>query len=309
MILVWGPAGDPPTERVLEILRARQQPVLHLDESSLDTLRHDITLGPSVDGWLQVQEQRVPVASLSGIYLRPGEARSAAALAASAALLGLAAGIAATVVNRPAAGRSNGSKPYQARLIADAGLAVPDTLVTTDPALARAFLVAQHRVVYKSISGVRSIVSTLDANRAADMARLGDVAHGPVQLQRWVAGRDVRVHVVGTRCFATAIDSTATDYRYASRQGSDVALAPTDIPSPLAEQLVSLTARLGLLVSGIDLRLAPDGRWFCFEVNPSPGFSFYEEATGQAIGAAIADLLTASRAATAQTLGGLDSAR
>jgi hypothetical protein len=38
------------------------------------------------------------------------------------------------------------------------------------------------------------------------------------------------------------------------------------------------------------------GRWFCFEVKPSPGFSFYKEATGQPIGAAIVDLPTAGRA-------------
>jgi D-alanine-D-alanine ligase-like ATP-grasp enzyme len=48
---------------------------------------------------------------------------------------------------------------------------------------------------------------------------------------------------------------------------------------------------LGLLVAGIDMRCCADGRWVCFEVNPSPGFSFYEAATGQPIAAAIADLL------------------
>jgi D-alanine-D-alanine ligase-like ATP-grasp enzyme len=48
---------------------------------------------------------------------------------------------------------------------------------------------------------------------------------------------------------------------------------------------------MGLPVAGIDLRHAPDERWVCFEVNPSPAFTFYEHATGQSIGAAIARLL------------------
>jgi len=256
MILVWGPADDPPTQRVLEILRDRQRPVLHVDEPTLDTLRYDITLGIAAEGWLEVLGQREPLATLSGVYLRPGEARSTAARSASAALLGVTASVAATVVNRPAAGRSNGSKPYQARLMTNAGLAVPDLLVTTDPQKARAFVAEHRKVVYKSISGVRSIVSMLDAERPSDMARLEAVAHGPVQLQRWVAGRDVRVH------------------------------------------LVSLTAQLGLLVSGIDLLLTPDGRWFILEVNPSPGFTFYEEATAQPIGEAIVDLLLEDRQAS-----------
>lgn len=48
---------------------------------------------------------------------------------------------------------------------------------------------------------------------------------------------------------------------------------------------------MGLLLAGIALRRTPEGGWVCFEVNPSPGFSFYEEATGQPIAAAVADLL------------------
>ncbi len=48
----------------------------------------------------------------------------------------------------------------------------------------------------------------------------------------------------------------------------------------------------GLLVSGIDLRHAKrDNRWYCFEVNPSPAFSYYEQYTGQTIAAAVARLL------------------
>jgi len=134
---------------------------------------------------------------------------------------------------------------------------------------------------------VRSIVSALEAG---DGDRLERVASGPVQLQRWIAGRDVRVHVVGDRCFATAIDSPADDYRYGSREGIDATLTAIDICGPLQERLVALTRRLGLLVSGIDLRITASGEWYCFEVNPSPGFTFYEDAAGQPIGDAIADL-------------------
>ena len=68
-------------------------------------------------------------------------------------------------------------------------------------------------------------------------------------------------------------------------------MAPTEIPSKLGKRLVALTQRMGLLVSGIDLRLTDSGEWFCLEVNPSPGFTFYEDATGQPVAEAIADLL------------------
>lgn len=250
-------------------------------------LRYDVTLGAAPAGWLAMGEDRLRIADITGVYVRPGELAPGAALTAASVVLAIAAGTSATVVNRPSAGVSNGSKPFQLQLIASAGFRVPETLVTTDPDAARSFLADHGRVVYKSISGVRSIVSALESG-ADD--RLAGVATGPVQLQRWIGGRDVRVHVVGDRCFATAIDSPADDYRYGSREGIDPILTAIDIPGSLQERLVALTRRLGLLVSGIDLRVTASGEWFCFEVNPSPGFTFYEDATGQPIGDAIADL-------------------
>jgi len=51
---------------------------------------------------------------------------------------------------------------------------------------------------------------------------------------------------------------------------------------------------MSLVLAGNDLRRTPDGQWFCFEVNPSPGFTYYEQATGQPIADAIASILTAS---------------
>lgn len=288
MILVWGSGDDPPTERIVSVLRERGADFVHVDDHALAALRYDVNVGAAAAGWIETDRRTVPLDRLTGVYLRPGEPALGPPARASAALIAVAACTPAAVVNRPSAGRSNWSKPYQSRLIAAAGFVVPDTLVTTDPVAARAFLREHERIVYKSISGVRSVVATLDAQQAD---RLADVATGPVQFQKWIDGRDVRVHVVGSRCFATAVDSEADDYRYASRDDVDVAMVPIDIPVTLGRRLVALTRQMGLLVSGIDLRVTTDGEWYCFEVNPSPGFTFYEEATGQPIAAAIADLL------------------
>ena len=56
----------------------------------------------------------------------------------------------------------------------------------------------------------------------------------------------------------------------------------------LARRCVSLAHALELPLAGIDLRITPTGRVVCFEVNPSPAFSYYESHTGQPIAAAIA---------------------
>jgi D-alanine-D-alanine ligase-like ATP-grasp enzyme len=57
-----------------------------------------------------------------------------------------------------------------------------------------------------------------------------------------------------------------------------------------------LAAALHLSVAGIDLRKTPEGEWVCFEVNTSPAFTYYEEATGQPIAHAIAELLASAEA-------------
>ena len=110
---------------------------------------------------------------------------------------------------------SNSSKPYQAQLIREYGFEVPPTLITNEPEQVLAFRAEHRRIVYKSISGVRSIVQTFDDD---DLGRLRAIRWCPTQFQAFVEGVDVRVHVVGDEVFATECASDATDYRYAKRQ-------------------------------------------------------------------------------------------
>ena len=183
---------------------------------------------------------------------------------------------------------SNGSKPYQAQLIREHGFSVPATLVTNDPAAARRFHERHHRVVYKSISGVRSIVRELGGE---DGHRLELIRWCPVQFQEYVPGTDVRVHVVGRETFATRIVSDRVDYRYAGQDGGSTLLEEHQLSDGVAERCADLAADLDLPLAGIDLRITDGGRVVCFEVNPSPAFSYYESHTGQPIAAAVARLL------------------
>ena len=198
----------------------------------------------------------------------------------------------ARVVNRVAPMGSNFSKPYQAQLIKRYGFEVPETLITNDPELVRAFRARHGRIIYKSISGVRSIVQTLTDE---DMTRIDNIRWCPTQFQAFVEGTNVRVHTVGEKVFATAINTDATDYRYAHRQSGDHAdLRPVELTDDLAERCVKLSAGLGLAFAGIDLKITPENYVYCFEVNPSPAFSYYESQTGQPISQAVADYLSGS---------------
>lgn len=192
----------------------------------------------------------------------------------------------ATVVNRYSRMGSNSSKPYQAQLIGAAGFRVPETLVTNDPDAVLDFRARHGKLIFKSVSSERSVVKRL---ARADLRRLDRIRHCPVQFQEYVSGQDIRVHTVGGEVFATAIASSGVDYRYASRvDGEPPTLSAIELPDEVAERCLGLTAMLELEFAGIDLRRDPEGRFVCFEVNPSPAFSYYELHTGQPIAQAVA---------------------
>jgi glutathione synthase/RimK-type ligase-like ATP-grasp enzyme len=194
------------------------------------------------------------------------------------------------IVNRAEPQGSNGSKPYQAQLIQHYGLRVPETLITNDPDAVLAFQREHGTLIYKSMSGVRSIVHALGPD---DLARLDLIRWCPVQFQALVPGIDVRAHVVDREVHATEIISDIIDYRYARRAGGSAELRATELAPETADKCIALARGLGLPFAGIDLKITPDGEVFCFEVNPCPAFSFYEANTGQPIAASLARYLAA----------------
>jgi RimK-like ATP-grasp domain len=193
------------------------------------------------------------------------------------------------VINRIGAMSTNMSKPYQAQLIRDHGFLIPDTLITNDPELVRKFHARHGKIIYKSISAARSIVQVLNES---DFDRIRKICWCPTQFQAFIEGTNVRVHVAGHHVFATAVSTEAVDYRYAAQQaGQRAGLREVELSSELSERCINLSQALGLPLSGIDLKITPTDDVFCFEVNPSPAFSYYESNTGQPISAAVAQCL------------------
>jgi glutathione synthase/RimK-type ligase-like ATP-grasp enzyme len=299
MIVLWGISEDGPLRAVRQELARRQARVLFVDQFSVDPIAVDLETGAPLAGVLEADGGTHDLAEVTAFYLRPYDsARVAAARSADPTLNAEAARVddalllfaeltPAVVVNRPSAMASNGSKPLQAALIAREGFDVPETLLTTDAEAAAEFRDRHGGAIYKSASGVRSRVALLDD---AALDRLAGAAC-PLQLQARIEGTDHRVHVIGDDVFPAVVTSSAIDYRYPGAGTEAPEIVACEIPVDIAGRCVALTRALGLQVSGVDLRRTPEGRWFCFEVNPSPGYTFYEEATGAPITAALAALL------------------
>lgn len=302
MILLWGLSGDDPLEEVRRSLERLGAPFVLLDQRDALGTELELSTGGALGGVVRTPRETFRLEDVTAVYLRAydsrqlpevarageGSAEWAHALSVEGALYSFVELTDALVVNRPTAMATNNSKPFQAAVIGRHGFEVPPTLITTDPAAARDFQERHGRVIYKSVSGVRSIVSRLTPEQTG---RLEDVAWCPTQFQRQIEGTDYRVHVVGTEVFPCEIVSEADDYRYARREGLGLELNACELPPVVAERSRALAAALGLSFAGIDLRCTSEGRWYCFEVNPSPGFTFYEPDEDPFIADAVARLL------------------
>jgi glutathione synthase/RimK-type ligase-like ATP-grasp enzyme len=304
MILVCGILADAMIELMCARLEDLAYPYVFFDQIQVPA-RYGISwsvAGEGVEGRFLTPGGIIDLQDVTGVYIRyasyrggpvrPGLTEPEKALVEAEyqlAVMQLVDLLPCTVINRALASVSNDSKIYQAAMSAAFGFSSPRTLVTTEPDAVREFFAAcSGRVIYKSLSSVRSVVRRLGPDDLGE--RLERVRNCPTQFQEHIAGVDVRVHTVGGEIFATEVRSDADDYRYAGRDGSSLSLREAAVPKQIGDACVAMSRHLGLELAGIDLRRTEDG-YCCFEVNPSPGFLFYERATGQPISKAVAEIL------------------
>jgi RimK-like ATP-grasp domain len=302
MILFAGIPSEPPLALAITSAEKAGVPHVVLNQRAFMHDHLDIRLTDGFcRGSITVGMQNYPVDMFTGIYTRATDphalpelqphgrrpasafeiARSIAWSEAFNAWLEIAP---QRIVNRTSDTLSNFSKPYQLQKIAACGFPVPETLVSNNPGEVRKFRDHHRRVIYKSTSSIRSIVKVLDDDA---MTRLDRLSFLPTQFQAFIPGDDVRVHVVGNDTFAVCIKSEAVDYRYAARDGLNAEMQVHLLPQDVAARCVRLSQVLCLPFCGIDLRLTPESRYVCFEVNPAPAYSYYQEQSGVPISDAL----------------------
>lgn len=232
--------------------------------------------------------------------LPPAQARWAVGEAAEA-LQGVWRTLDALWVNHPDANRLAESKPGQLRAAAALGFEIPPTVITNDPAVLGEFVDAQPETICKPLLdglvpdevGVEQLFFT--SRLAPESLRVEDLGPEPYLFQGLVEKKhDIRVTVIGERCFAVAIESQGNeegvvDWRRAVDR--DLPHRVVDLPAELASRCVALCRQYGLHFGAIDLAARPDGGYTFFEINPNGQWAWLEQETGVPLRAALADLL------------------
>ena len=178
-------------------------------------------------------------------------------------------------------------KPLQREQLARAGIRVPASLTTTDPAAVRAFAERHGELIYKPLAG-GALVRRLEPS---DLRRLSLLRTAPVFFQQRIEGDEVRVTVLDGRVIgAWRLPARGViDARTVLEQAEGVTPA-----RPVAAEAIAAARALGLVFTSVDLRIDDDGKPWVLECNPTPALTFYESKRRGSMAAALAQHLVAA---------------
>jgi len=189
-------------------------------------------------------------------------------------------------------------RPVQLAAARRAGLTVPATLITSDPAKARAFAAEHGELIYKPMThaspGHGQVVYAVPITSRDLNGDAGDAIAGTMHLlqRRIRPAYAVRLTAVDDQMFAAAIhahsEAAAVDWR------SDYDALTYDIiepPADVAHGVRVMMSRLGLRFGALDFLVAPEGDWYFLEINPNGQWAWVEQETGLTISSAIAGAL------------------
>jgi RimK family alpha-L-glutamate ligase len=200
------------------------------------------------------------------------------------------------VVNSPRAIERSVDKFYTTALLAQAGLATPETVVCERSEDAIAAFREMRDVIVKPLFGSMGLgmVRVADEEMAWRVFRTLDQIRAVYYVQRTIEheGRDIRAFVVGDRVLG-AIERTSPvggpQWRTNVSRGGGA--RTVQLPDAWVTMALAAARAVGADYAGVDLLPARDGAVYALEVNAIPGWVGLERATGIDVAGAIVDLV------------------
>ncbi|MFE3552353.1 ATP-grasp ribosomal peptide maturase [Streptomyces kronopolitis] len=308
-VLVVTEADDVTADMVITELNRRGVPVARVDPSDIGagltvSARFGACPAP-VAGQVRTPSRTADLTRVRAVYWRrpawpafPHLSEDDARFAAAQVRHGLGGTLYALDgplwVNHPLRNAAADYKPAQLAVAQRLGLTVPPTLVTNDPAEARAFIDDHDQVIYKTLRWTPYERDGVPVTGWADPVTADEIDDRVRVTPHLFQARvhkvaDVRVLVVGRQIFAVRIDSGLLDWR---KDYSALSYAVTDLPARLSAALLSFLDHFGLVSGSFDLAVDRAGDHWWLELNPNGQWGWLEGPTGLDMSAAFAELLT-----------------
>ncbi|MER5880675.1 ATP-grasp ribosomal peptide maturase [Streptomyces sp. NPDC001910] len=319
-VLVVAEQLDAAADMVVDQLNQRDVPVMRFDVAEFP---QQITLTgshqPKDPGWTGLIDDGRRTARLEEVravyWRRPARPRIAdtvpepyatwAQNQADAAMLNLLAALPGVPwINNPHHDRIAAHKPQQLVAATRSGLSVPRSIITNNPAAARAFAKeVDGPLICKPILGGRLDVGDerrlMVATHRVDPGDLDDsittTAH---YFQEDIPKEyEVRLIAVGGQLFGgkltTTSEAAGTDWR---TDYDHIEYDTVDVPAHIATAVRRFLASYGIVFGAFDFAVTPAGQWVFFENNPCGTWGWVENRTGLPIAAAHANYLTGNAA-------------
>jgi hypothetical protein len=177
------------------------------------------------------------------------------------------------------------TKPVQLAMVAQLGVPIPRSLITNAPQPLLQFAKRHPRSIFKPVQGGAHTRRLTAGQLTAE--NLENLKIAPVSIQEEIPGTNVRAFVAGGRVLACEIATAEVDFRDDGAQR----ITPHRLSTGQEAACRAIAKALGLVWTGIDFRLTPDGRYVFLEANPSPMFMGFEELSGLPLTDALAALL------------------
>ena len=312
VVLVVSHQGDNSApDRVQDALERRGAEVWRLDSDRFP-LDIQLAVGPAeARGWLETAAGLVPLDRLRGVWVRrlaighglpvegDADVRAACIGESRRHLEAWLNGLDVAVMGRPVVLAGARDKLLQLRVARQAGLAVPDTLLTNNADSVRDFAASQpHGLVAKMLHafalGADERVVFTSPVGPEDLVELSGLAASPMVFQQAVAAvAEFRVTVVGARALVARLPRApggSVDWR------EDAATLAQQwelgvLPSGVEAAVIRTVHTLGLRFGAVDLVADAAGTCWFLEVNPAGEWLWLEQNLGLPIADALAEEL------------------
>jgi glutathione synthase/RimK-type ligase-like ATP-grasp enzyme len=175
-----------------------------------------------------------------------------------------------TAFNRQSASREN-TKIYNLLMAQQAGLRIPETVVTNDFTDMGRLLSGP--LIQKPVAG-GELTTTYD-NFLGSLENASSLHRYPRFIQPRLSRPELRIYRVGDAILSFSLSSDDVDYREHQR----VTLAPVPTPEIIAEKLTALCNAIELDFAAADfMRDDATGDWCFLEVNSQPMFAAFDDA-------------------------------